>query len=102
MNELEKLKIFHAAVKRGLNYKEATSFVGLCQLKNITSEHETFTSVLDKEFTEVELQEQYEADRLDDLEARGFYDGTDDPYEVERIERGNRFEDKLAMYRNEY
>ncbi|MGR5448741.1 hypothetical protein ACP3V3_02910 [Vibrio sp. PNB22_3_1] len=38
----------------------------------------------------------------EDLEDRGFFYGTDCPFENERIEAGYAFEDKLAMYMNEY
>lgn len=41
-------------------------------------------------------------DRLEDLESRGFYYGTDDPMLIEQIERGERFQDKLDMYMNEH
>jgi len=38
----------------------------------------------------------------EDLEARGFFNGTDDSYADEMITQGQIMQDKIDMYRNEY
>ena len=42
------------------------------------------------------------AERLNDLESRGFFHGTDNPYLIEQIERREAEDDRMQMFMNEY
>ena len=100
MTELDELKLFKELVRRGMTHNEATSFIA--NNKNLTLDSEIFESTLCTHFEKLDAEEHAEAERLTDLEERGFFDGTDDPWEVERLERAAQFQDKLDMFRNEY
>lgn len=43
-----------------------------------------------------------QAERLNDLESRGFYHGTDNPHTIALIERGEQQQDLYDMHMNEY
>ena len=52
-----------------------------------------------------EAQTEYMDDiqeHLDDLESRGFFNGTDDLYLDEQITQGQIQQDRIDMFRNEY
>jgi hypothetical protein len=70
------------------------------QVRNFIEQqwHDTSMEAWDDKEERIRDREDYE----EDLEARGFFNGTDDPMLDEQITRGQMFEDKLAMYRNEY
>lgn len=47
-------------------------------------------------------EQESEAERLNDLESRGFYNGTDNPFIIDQIERREVLDDRMQMYMNEY
>lgn len=82
--------IFHLQLK-GFDFKEAQ----LLDARGISHEDSEALS-------QYEDEREAQAEHLNDLEARGFYHGTDDPFLIERIERSEALDDRFEMFHNEY
>ncbi|WP_318515584.1 hypothetical protein [Photobacterium leiognathi] len=89
--------IFNLQNKHKLSFKEAKEADKLGYIAGSEHMAEYFVILEKREQDEIAKQE-----HLADLEERGFYFGTDCPMINEQIERGEAFQDKYDMYRNEY